>query len=57
MEENAKIIGQMDGMKGKLDKEKAVSVALKSELETTAIKVQTITVDAMLSARAELMEE
>ena len=47
----------MDGVKGKLEKEKATSVALKSELETTAMKVQTITVDGVLISRVELMEE
>ena len=34
-----------------------MSVDLKSELETAALKVQTIAVDAMLNARAELMAE
>ena len=57
MEENAKIIGQMDGVKGKLEREKATNVVLKLELEKAVIKVQTIVVDAVLSARAELMGE
>ena len=35
--------------------ERAVSAGLKSELETAALKVQTIVVDFVLSARAELM--
>ena len=34
-----------------------MSASLKSELETAALKVQTIVVDAVLSARAELMGE
>ena len=37
--------------------EKAVSAGLRSELETAELKVQTIAVDAVLSARAELMGE
>ena len=57
MEENAKIISQMDGVKGELEREKAMSVALKSELETAVIKVQTIVVDVMLSARTKLIGE
>ena len=47
----------MDGAKDELAKEKAMSTGLKSELETTALKVQMIAVDVVLSARAELMEE
>ena len=47
----------MDGVKGKLEKEKAVSASLKLELEMAALKVQTIMVDAVLSARVELMGE
>ena len=57
VEENAKIISQMDGVKGELEREKAMSVALKSELETAVIKVQTIVVDVMLSARTKLIGE
>ena len=37
--------------------EKAVSARLKFELETAELKVQTITVDSVLSARAKLMGE
>ena len=37
--------------------EKAVSAGLKTELETAALKVQTIAVDVVLSVRAELMGE
>ena len=34
-----------------------MSASLKSELETAALKVQTIAVDVVLSARVELIEE
>ena len=44
-------------MKEELAKEKVVSASLKSELETATLKVQTIFVDAMLSAKAKLMGE
>ena len=47
----------MDGVKDKLAKQKIENASLKSELETATLKVQTITVDVLLSARAELMEE
>ena len=55
--ENAKIISQLDGVKDELVSERVVSTGLKSKLETAALKVQTIAVDNMLSARAELMGE
>ena len=35
VEENAKVISQMDGIKDELDKENAVIASLKSELETS----------------------
>ena len=54
---NAKIICEVDAVKDELAKEKAKNANLKVELETTVLKVQTIVVDAVLSARAELMEE
>ena len=57
IEENTKVINQMDGVKDELDREKAVSASLKSEMETATLKVQTIAVDAVLSARAELKKE
>ena len=57
VEENAKMISQLDDLKEELVKEKTMSADLKSELEMAALKVQTIAVDAMLSARAELMTE
>ena len=47
----------MDGVRDELAGEKAVSTGLKVELETAAERVQTIVVDAVLSARAELMGE
>ena len=57
VEENARIINQLDGEKDELVSERVVSASLKSELETTTLKVQTIEVDAVLSARAKLMGE
>ena len=48
---------KVDGMRGELDGEKAVSAGPRAELEMAAEKVQTIAVDAVLSARAELMGE
>ena len=44
-------------MQDELNGEKAVSAGLRAELETAAENIQTIAVDAVLSARAELMEE
>ena len=57
IEKNAELISQMDGMRDELASEKAVSAGLKTELETVALKVQTIVVDAVLSERVELMGE
>ena len=57
VEKNAKLISQMDCVRDELASKKAMSAGLKTELETAALKVQTIAVDAMLSARAELMGE
>ena len=57
VEENGKTISQLDNLKEELVKEKVMSADLKSELETVALKMQTIAVDAMLSVRAELMAE
>ena len=54
---NAMIIGEVDSVKDKLAKEKAENASLKAELETAVLKVQTIVVDAVLSAWAEFMEE
>ena len=57
VEENGKTISQLDDLKEELVKEKVVSADLNFELETIALKVQTMVVDAMLSVRAELMAE
>ena len=57
VKKNAELISQIDGVRDKLVSEKAVSAGLKAELETAAEKIQTIAVDAVLSARAELMGE
>ena len=57
IKENAKVIGQMDGAKDELDRENVVSASHKSELDTATLKVQTIAVDVVFSARTELMEE
>ena len=54
---NAELISKMDGVRDELAGEKAVSAGLKVELETAAERVQTIAVDVVLSARAELMGE
>ena len=57
VERNAELMSKMDGVRDELVGEKAVSAGLKVELETAAERVQTIAVDAILSARAELMGE
>ena len=57
VEKNAELINQIDGARDKQTSEKAVSAGLKAELETAAEKIQTIAVDVVLSARAELMGE
>ena len=57
VEENARIISQLDGVKDELVSVRALSAGLKSELEIAALKVQTIAVDAVLSARTKLMWE
>ena len=57
VERNAELTNQIDSVRGELSGERAVSVGLKAELETAAEKIQTIVVDAVLSARAELMGE
>ena len=55
IEKNAELINQIHGVRDELVGEKAVSAGLKAELETAVEKIQTITVDVVLSARAELM--
>ena len=57
VEENAKILGKLDGVKDELEVEKAVSASLKSELVSVTSEAQAIVVNAVLSARAELMGE
>ena len=57
VKKNAKLINKMDGVRDELTGEKAVSAGLKVELETAAEKIQTIVMDVVLSARAELMGE
>ena len=57
VERNAELTSKMDGVRDELAGEKAVSAGLKVELETAAERVQTIAVDAVLNARAELMGE
>ena len=54
---NAKLIGEMDTAKDELAKERTKNSNLKEELETVRLKVQSIAMDAVLSARAELMKE
>jgi chromosome segregation ATPase len=48
---------ELDAARKDLAKEKAVNSGLREELESVTLKAQTIAVDAVLSARAELMEE
>ena len=55
--ENARILGKLDEVKEELEGEKASSVSLKSELESITGEAQAITVNAVLSVRAELMAE
>ena len=55
--ENARILGKLDEVKEELKGEKASSVSLKFELESITVEARAITVNAVLSARAELMAE
>ena len=48
---------KIDSVEDELNGENAVSAGLRAELEMAAEKIQTIAVDAVLSARAELMGE
>ena len=57
VERNTELISKMDGVRDELAGEKVVSAGLKVELETAAERIQTIAVDAVLSARAELVGE
>ena len=54
---NEKLTGELDAAKEDLAKERADNSGLREELEAAMLKVQSIAVDAVLSARAELMEE
>ena len=54
---NAKLIGEMDAVKDEMAKERVENCSLKEDLETVRLKVHSIAVDAVLSARAKLMEE
>ena len=55
--ENSKVVGQMDAMTEELVKEKAKSAILEAELEATLKKMQFIAVNAILHVRAKLMGE
>ena len=57
VKQNAKLLGQADTVKEELANEKLENTAIKAELESTLKKMQFITVDAILHARAELMGE
>ena len=57
LEKNTELINQMDGVRDELTGEKAVTAGLKAELETAGEKIQTIAMDGVLNARAELMGE
>ena len=57
VERSAELSAKVEGVQDELNGEKAVSAGLRAELEEAAEKVQTIAVDAVLSARAELMGE
>ena len=57
VERSAELMAKAEGVQDELTGEKAVSAGLRAELEEAAEKVQTIAVDAVLSARAELMGE
>ena len=57
VERNAELTNQIDIVRDELSGEKAVSAGLKAKLETAAEKIQTIAVDVVLSASAELMGE
>lgn len=54
---NGKLTGELDAAKADLVKERADNAGLREELEAAMLKVQSIAVDAVLSARTELMEE
>ena len=53
----AKLIGEIDTVKDELAKERAENSGLKKGLETVRLKAQSVAMDAVLSARAELIKE
>ncbi|KAL5565346.1 hypothetical protein UlMin_028510 [Ulmus minor] len=57
VDQNARIHGQLDEVKEELHVEKATSASLRSEVESITAEAQAIAVNAILSARAELMAE
>ena len=57
VERSAELSAKVEGVQDELNGEKAVSAGLRAELEEAAERVQTIAVDAVLSAWAELMGE
>ncbi|KAL5580129.1 hypothetical protein UlMin_012571 [Ulmus minor] len=57
IDQNARILGQLDEVKEELHVEKATTASLRSEVESITAEVQAIAVNAVLSARAELMAE
>ncbi|KAL5582334.1 hypothetical protein UlMin_014776 [Ulmus minor] len=57
VDQNARILGQLDEVKEELHVEKATTASLRSEVESVTAEAQAIAVNAVLSARAELMAE
>ncbi|KAL5563464.1 hypothetical protein UlMin_033211 [Ulmus minor] len=55
--QNARILGQLDEVKEELHVEKATTASLRTEVESITAEAQAIAVNAVLSARAELMAE
>jgi len=57
IEENAKLVGQVDAMKEELTVEKAENATLKDKLESTLKKMQFIVINTILHAKAKLIGE
>ena len=57
VDQNARILGQLDEVKEELHAEKATTASLRTEVESITAEAQAIAVNAVLSARAELMAE
>ncbi|KAL5573741.1 hypothetical protein UlMin_023338 [Ulmus minor] len=57
VDQNARILGQLDEVKEELHVEKATTASLRTEVESITAEAQAIAVNAVLSARAELMAE